>query len=164
MDLWILVACDFHELMNLPHTSRQATWKRLLGYTMRGVRYRKIWFRNPSCALGLSGKVGTAMITLLSRHSSIRDSGLFCSQHPSIVKLIWVIPATRRRRSLTLVSYRRQYWYYLLLFILIDTQQIRNKAKSYIALIGHVKEYPTMHHFGIPSCTQSMITYKSSTE
>ena len=116
MDLWNLVACDFHELMNLPHTSRQATWKQLLGYIMRGVRYRKIWFRNPSCALGLSGKVGTAMMTLLNRHSSIRDSGLFCSQHHSIVELIWVIPATRRR-SLTLVCYRRQYWYYLLLFL-----------------------------------------------
>ena len=26
--------------------------------------------------------------------------------------------------------------------------------------IGHVNEYPTMHYFGIPRHTQSMIAYK----
>ena len=28
--------------------------------------------------------------------------------------------------------------------------------------IGHVNEYPTMHYFGIPRHTQSMITYDNS--
>ena len=30
--------------------------------------------------------------------------------------------------------------------------------------IGHVNEYPTMHYFGIPRHTPSMIAYKSLTE
>ena len=30
--------------------------------------------------------------------------------------------------------------------------------------IGHVNKYPTMHSFGIPRHTQSMIAYKSLTE
>ena len=32
------------------------------------------------------------------------------------------------------------------------------------AVKGHVYEYPTMHYFGIPIHTQSMITYKILTE
>ena len=30
--------------------------------------------------------------------------------------------------------------------------------------IGHVNEYPTMHYYGIPIQTQSMIAYKTLTE
>ena len=30
--------------------------------------------------------------------------------------------------------------------------------------IGHVNKYPTMHYFGIPRLTQSMIAYKILTE
>ena len=30
--------------------------------------------------------------------------------------------------------------------------------------IGHVKEYPRMHYFGIPRNSQSMIAYKILTE
>ena len=33
-----------------------------------------------------------------------------------------------------------------------------------ILLMGHVNEYPTMHYFGIPGHTQSMIAYKILTE
>ena len=39
-----------------------------------------------------------------------------------------------------------------------------NKIKSKISLMGHVNEYPTMHCFGIPRHTQSMIVYKILTE
>ena len=31
-------------------------------------------------------------------------------------------------------------------------------------IIGHAKEYPTMHYFGIPRCPLSMIVYKILTE
>ena len=30
--------------------------------------------------------------------------------------------------------------------------------------LGHVNEYPTMHNFGIPRDTQSMVAYKILTE
>ena len=39
-----------------------------------------------------------------------------------------------------------------------------NKMKSKISLMGHVNEYPTMHCFGIPRHTRSMIAYKILTE
>ena len=31
-------------------------------------------------------------------------------------------------------------------------------------LIGYVNEYPTMHYFGLPRHTQSMIAYKTLSE
>ena len=35
---------------------------------------------------------------------------------------------------------------------------------SFSASIGHVNKYPTIHHFGNPRHTQSMIAYKILTE
>ena len=34
-----------------------------------------------------------------------------------------------------------------------------DKLKSDFCKIGHVNEYPTMHYFGIPRDTQSMVAY-----
>ena len=36
--------------------------------------------------------------------------------------------------------------------------------KHFVLKIGHVKKYPTMHHFGIPIDTQSMTAYMILTE
>ena len=42
--------------------------------------------------------------------------------------------------------------------------QIQSEYSVSLRLIGHVNEYPTMHYFGIPGHTQSMIAYKILTE
>ena len=49
----------------------------------------------------------------------------------------------------------------LLFLTVVDWYFIK---KSGICQIGHVNEYPTMHCFGIPRHTQSMIAYKILTE
>ena len=36
----------------------------------------------------------------------------------------------------------------------------QNDMYMYVLIIGHVEEYPTMHDFGIPRLSQSMIAYK----
>ena len=41
-----------------------------------------------------------------------------------------------------------------------DVNSVRGNCMS----IGHVNEYPTMHYFGVPRHTQSMIAYKILTE
>ena len=37
--------------------------------------------------------------------------------------------------------------------------EILNTIPLDLTIMGHVKEYPTMHHFGIPRHTQLMIAY-----
>ena len=39
----------------------------------------------------------------------------------------------------------------------MSTRKVRGRSHSCYLLIGHIKEYPTMHCFGIPVHTQSMI-------
>ena len=46
-------------------------------------------------------------------------------------------------------------------------KQLNEILQSFIRfslLVGHVNEYPTMHYFGNPRHTQSMIAYKILTE
>ena len=49
-------------------------------------------------------------------------------------------------------------------FEIVDKQVINRQIISWSTLIGRVNDYPTMHYFGIPTHTQSMIAYKILTE
>ena len=46
---------------------------------------------------------------------------------------------------------------------LMNDKMVLDKDRYSIS-IGHVNEYPTIHHFGNPRHTQSMVAYKILTE